>query len=120
MNLIKNNRLLALLFAGMALILIVTMLFGNEAPIKSTLSAKESSYQMCKLAITHTAHDPSSVEFQDINSVDVVMEIDTRLILQIPVRAKNGFNAIRLYKMECVTDKVGSQWSLTDLKQLPE
>lgn len=120
MNFIKNNIPVVILLVGMALILIITMLFGNETPTQAPVSAKEASYELCKLAIMQTAHDPTSVEFSSIDSLDVVMEDDNRLILHIPVRAKNGFNALRLFRMECVTDKKASQWSLTDLKQLSE
>lgn len=118
----RGNTALIVLFAGMTLILIITMLFGNEKPValEPTLSGKELSYNLCKIAITQTAHDPSSVEFSGINSVTTVMELETRYILNIPVRAKNGFNALRMNTIECITDKKNKDWSLTNLRQLED
>lgn len=65
---------------------------------------KQASISECQKYVTAHAHDPSSVRFTKTPSVVIATKSEKELSfyeVTIEVRAKNGYNAYRLFEVKC-------------------
>jgi RNA polymerase subunit RPABC4/transcription elongation factor Spt4 len=69
----------------------------------------------CKEWIKKSLHDPGSATFEQAFAIDRKAGVD---IIQVQVRARNAFNALRLSTFECRIRTSGDQLILAGLKEL--
>ena len=72
----------------------------------------------CIDSIKQTLNDPSAAEFGDPSQAKVIEMGLNAWKITLPLRAKNGFNALRLIEVECSIKFDGSNWVTSDVKQL--
>lgn len=71
----------------------------------------------CSVAIRVSLHDPGSAEFPGLSRSYRALERDA-YVAQVEVRARNGFNALRLSTFECRIDaKTGEFRSIRQISR---
>lgn len=78
----------------------------NKVEAQMSSAEKEAAWravQICQGAILLTLHDPKSAEFPTVSKSFRALERGAYRV-QVQVRARNGFNALRLTTMECRVD----------------
>ena len=74
-----------------------------------------AAFSACKRAFKNAAHDPDSVEFENIPSGAMKMKDGSHKIF-ITGRAKNGFGALRKFTSTCTVRFDGNHWIVDNLK----
>ncbi len=83
------------------------MLFALGAPNLAAAMDRETAAGACMMFIQRSLHDPSSAEFEHSRSAVVSINGPNALVLR-PVRAKNGFGAIRRSQFGCIVQERGA------------
>ena len=90
---------------------------NSPAPIPST----ETASYMCKDFVKQSLHDPDSADFDDWTHYFSEQEKNDIFHVQVTLRAKNGFNALRKMVVDCkVTKTPSNKWVLVKLKELKQ
>ena len=71
----------------------------------------------CEMFVKKTLHDPDSAEFESFHSFPADGS-DGLYHVQVHLRAKNGFNALRQTVVDCKVVKKGSDWIAVHLKEI--
>lgn len=72
----------------------------------------------CSEFMKKQAHDPSSAEFPQLGRSWKELRKDGTVRVQVEMRARNGFNAVRTNTYDCVVRLTADRWHLVSLKML--
>lgn len=78
----------------------------------------DSARFVCEEFVRRSLHDPKSAEFGSRHSYRTQERVGVYHV-EVPVRAKNAFNATRATVFDCKTRLVGSDWTMVSLAQRP-
>jgi hypothetical protein len=71
---------------------------------------------LCKELVKKSLHDPATAQFEDGFAFGRRDGVDR---IQVKVRARNAYNAVRLATFECRVGRTGGKPRLTSVEQLP-
>lgn len=75
-------------------------LVPGEPPVPDVTQTAKSA---CKRDVVRVLHDPASAEFPPFDQFMVVTRhLDRDYDVQVTVRSRNGFNALRAVRYECI------------------
>lgn len=89
----------------------------NKAPYVPPAPSATEAASACKYLTGKRLHDPDSAQFADYHTYPTETLSPTMYRVQVHVRAKNGFGALRNMVMECTVISAGGNWQLLDLSQ---
>lgn len=91
---------------------------GNRGTSSSSpKNPREYVLSTCRNFIKDSLHDPSSVEF-DRTYPKAEQLPEDKYRVTVPLRAKNGFGAMRHFAVECTVKADGEKFYLVGLKEL--
>ena len=112
-------------FLSLALLIIYFLVKGpavqnqDNKPLEQ-IDLQALAKQQCKDFVTQTLHDPASAEFADESTATVMQDTANEWTVKRIVRAKNGFNALRQFNIECKVRLEGSVWSPVSINELTD
>jgi hypothetical protein len=99
--------------AGLAVFIAVAV--AGEPPDKATREKEWQAVQTCQAAIAAKLHDPRSAEWPGLSRSYRQLKGGAYTV-QVEVRARNAFNALRLGTYECRIN--AASMKLTSVKQI--
>ncbi len=72
----------------------------------------------CKDFVKRSLNDPDAAQFDDASDYYIERQSGGRFLVQVKMRAKNGFNALRHIAVNCVTRRSGENWVAISVKQI--
>ena len=101
--------------SGFVTLLALAAQLALAAPAKDP---EWEAIQTCQFAIKLSAHDPGSLEFPDgITRAYRKLSKNGIYTVQVRIRARNGFNAVRVSTVECkVEAKTGKLQAIRELR----
>lgn len=105
------------LFVGLPLGLTLLALGIANAPSAKPKDPADYVLSTCREFIRDSLHDASSAEFDRVYP-DAVPLPDNQFRVVLPLRAKNGFGAIRHFAVECVVEHSGDSFRLVKLREI--
>lgn len=98
---------------------------ASEAKANAAARARADAQQelngaqvACQMFVEQSLHDPKSAEFENSWTFPIRELAPHKYLVQVKVRAKNGFNALRSTEMNCETAFDGKNWAALSLKQV--
>ncbi len=89
-----------------------------EKAAKDALAERTSARYACEVFVKRSLDDPDSAQFDDANTFPV-REIKPHMYrVQVGLRARNGFNALRYARMNCYTSPAGGRWVALPIQQI--
>ncbi len=73
---------------------------------------------MCKEFVKRSLHDPESADFESSKTYPVTEEAGGIFTVEVSVRARNAFNAMRNTIVSCKAKREESGWTLLNLENL--
>lgn len=93
------------------------MLAQIERVTKANAEENDARYA-CKELVKRTLNDPDAAQFDDASAYYIERQAGGKILVQVTVRAKNGFNALRHIAVNCVTRQSGGKWFPVSVKQI--
>lgn len=93
----------------------------NQALAAAKAQKKEQmrwARHACRTFVERSLHDPESAQFEDYETYYAEERSNGSYRVQVRVRAKNGFNAMRQTTFNCDTKLVGKDWVALRIEQL--
>jgi hypothetical protein len=92
----------------------------RNAELAAAAATKErgSARFACELLTKKTLHDPDSAEFENSDTFPIRRLADHEYMVRVKVRAKNGFNALRLADMNCHIVLRDGNWIALSIEQI--
>ncbi|MEO7208123.1 MAG: hypothetical protein ABI145_15390 [Steroidobacteraceae bacterium] len=91
---------------------------ATEAKDKADSEDLSSARYACKEFVKRTLNDPDAAQFDETSTYDSKREGGDLFHVQVKVRAKNGFNALRYITVDCKTIHANDKWLPVSVKEL--
>lgn len=100
-----------LIVIGIVIFIALAGTFGGSKPSPSTAAEdiNATARGLCMMWIKEQLHDPASAEFEHSSSTLIAKNGDVWTVVR-PLRAKNGFNAMRSTSFVCTMKKSGTSF----------
>ena len=82
---------------------------NQEAPLKQD-DIKILALNACEDFVKQSLHDPASAEFSDKSTATIMQDKANQWTVKRMVRARNGFNALRINNTQCIAEHNGQIW----------
>ena len=107
-------------FFGVAFVVSFIAVGGSGSSKQVSQDPREYVVSTCRNFIKKSLHDPSSAEFDRVYPSPILEKTDTYSVT-LPLRAANGFGAMRHFAVECTLhfDTHSEKFELTRLKETP-
>jgi hypothetical protein len=90
------------------------------AAMEAEVATLDQARFVCVDFVKRTLRDPDSAEFRDYHRYFAVEQHPRQFDVQVRLRARNGFNALRMVTVDCVTRSSGDNWRAVSLRQIPD
>lgn len=91
---------------------------ASEAKAKADSDQLSSARYACKEFVKRSLNDPDAAQFDDARTYFTEKQTADKFRVEVSVRAKNGFNALRHITVNCVTQQTGGNWVAVFVKEI--
>ncbi|HEY3658239.1 MAG TPA: hypothetical protein VGL34_24990 [Steroidobacteraceae bacterium] len=91
---------------------------ASEATVKAATEKRSSAQYACKEFVKRSLNDPDAAQFDDASAYFTEKQAVDKFRVEVTVRAKNGFNALRHITVNCVTQQTGGKWFPVFVKEI--
>jgi len=91
---------------------------AEETTRQAAAATLNNSRFACEEFVKRTLHDPDSAQFDDYHDYWAKEEKPGLFHVQVGLRARNGFNALRQTTVDCVSRYDGKNWMAVKLKEI--
>jgi len=91
---------------------------ASEATVKAATEQRSSAQYACKEFVKRTLNDPDAAQFDDASTYFTEKQAADKFRVEVTVRAKNGFNALRHITVNCVTQQSNGKWVPLFVKEI--
>lgn len=96
----------------------IAALTPEQKAAKAESAEFDSSKYACEVLIKKTLHDPDSAEFDPADSFPARRLGPHSYLVQVKLRAKNAFNALRYTSMNCTVSLENGNWIAHSIEQI--
>lgn len=89
-----------------------------KARVDTANAEASSARYACKEFVKRSLNDPDAAQFDSAGEYFTQKQGDGKYRVEVTVRAKNGFNALRHIAVNCVTQKSGERWLPVSVKEI--
>ena len=83
---------------------------GENKPIEQA-DLEALALNACEDFVKQSLHDPASAEFSDKSTATIIQDKANQWTVKRMVRARNGFNALRINNTQCIAEHNGQIWT---------
>ena len=91
---------------------------ASETKAKADSEQLSSARYACREFVKRSLNDPDAAQFDDTSGYFTEKQTVDKFRVEVTVRAKNGFNALRHITVNCVTQQTGGKWFPVFVKEI--
>lgn len=91
---------------------------ADMAAMKAEVEEASNARYACQEFVKRSLNDPDAAQFDPASGYFIQRQAPGKYRVEVTVRAKNGFNALRHIAVNCVTQKSGDNWLPVFVKEI--
>jgi hypothetical protein len=91
---------------------------AQQAMVEKANAEAYSARYACREFVKQSLNDPDAAQFDSTSGYFAEKQASGKYRVEVTVRAKNGFNALRHIAVNCITQKSGESWLPVFVKQI--
>lgn len=91
---------------------------ADMVAMKTEVEEANTARYACQEFVKRSLNDPDAAQFDPASGYFIQRQAPGKYRVEVTVRAKNGFNALRHIAVNCITQKSGENWTPIFVKEI--
>jgi len=91
---------------------------ADMAAMKAEVEEANNARYACQEFVKKSLNDPDAAQFDPASGYFIQRQAPGKYRVEVTVRAKNGFNALRHIAVNCITQRSGENWMPVFVKEI--